>query len=68
MMPHRSGRVLREPERYRMYNAFGHTYIVVIDEFDDDPAFYSKAMANSEGNLWQKAMDAEIQSMYSNDV
>ena len=51
-----------------MYNAFGHTYTVVIDEFDDDPASYSKAMASSEANLWQKAMDAEIQSMYSNGV
>ena len=67
-MPRRSGRVVREPERYGMYNAFGHTYTAVIDEFDDDPTSYSKAMASSEANLWQKAMDAEIQSMYSNGV
>ena len=67
-MPRRTGRVVREPERYSMYNAFGHTYTAVIDEFDDDPASYSKAMASSESNLWQKAMDAEIQSMYSNGV
>ena len=56
-MPRRSGRVVREPERYGMYNAFGHTYTAVINEFDDDPTSYSKAM---EVNLWQKAMDVEI--------
>ena len=67
-MPRRSGRVVREPERYGMYNAFGRTYTTVIDEFDDDPASYSKAMASSVVNLWQKDMDAEIQSMYSNGV
>ena len=50
-MPRHSGRVVREPERYGMYNAFGHTYTVVIDEFDDDAAFYTKAMASSEANL-----------------
>ena len=50
-MPRHSGRVMREPKRYGMYNAFGHTYTVVIDEFDDNPASYSKAMASSEANL-----------------
>ena len=59
-MPRRSGKIVREPERYDMYNAFGYTYTAVIDEFDNDPAFYSKAMASSEANLWQKAMNAEI--------
>ena len=63
-----SRRVVREPERYGMYNTFGHTYTTVIDEFDDDPASYSKAMASFEANLWQKAIDAEIQSMYSNGI
>ena len=32
---------------------------MVIDEFSDDHVSYSKAMACSEANLWQKAMDAE---------
>ena len=50
-MPRHSGRVVREPERYGMYNAFRHTYTAVIDEFDDDPASYSKVMASSEANL-----------------
>ena len=68
MMPRHSGRVVREPERYGMYNVFGHTYTVIIDEFDDDPASYSKVMASSEANIWQKTMDAKIQSMYSNGI
>ena len=67
-MPRCSDRIVREPEKYGMYNGFGHTYTVVIDEFDDDPASYSKAMASSEANLWQKVMDTEIQSMYSNGI
>ena len=39
--------------------SFGDTYIMVIDEFDNDHVSYSKAMACSKANLWQKAMDAE---------
>ena len=54
IMPHRSGRVVKEPKRYGMYNAFEYTYIVVIDEFNDDPTSYSKAMASSQENLRQK--------------
>ena len=51
MMLRRSGRVVRESKRYGMYNAFGHTYTAVIDEFDDEPTSYSKAMASSKANL-----------------
>ena len=32
---------------------------MVIDEVDDDHFSYSKAMASSEVNLWQKAMDVK---------
>ena len=48
MMPRRSGRVVRELESYGMYNTFGHTYTAVIDEFDDDPASYSKAIVSKQ--------------------
>ena len=51
MMPRHNGRVVRELERYGMYNTFRHTYTAVIDEFDDDPASYSKVIASSEANL-----------------
>ena len=53
-MPHRSGRVVRELEKYGKYNAFGHTYTVIIDEIDDDLASYSKLMATSGANPWKK--------------
>ena len=51
-MPRRSEKVVRQPDRYDIFDAFGHTYIVVTDESDDDPISYSKAMASSEVNLW----------------
>ena len=51
-MPYCSGRVVRKPERYGMYNTFRRIYTVVINEFDDDPASYLKAMASFEANQW----------------
>ena len=58
-MPRRSRRVMREPDRYYIYDIFRDTYIMVIEKFDDDHVSDSKAIANSEANLWQKAMDAK---------
>ena len=66
--PRRSGRVVRQPDRYGMFDADGHVYTVVINGPDDDPASYSQAMASSDANLWQNAMDAEIHSLYHNGV
>ena len=59
---------MREPDRCGIYDVFGNTYIMVIDEFDDDHVFYLRAMASSKSNLLQKVMDAKIQSMYLNGV
>ena len=59
---------MRKLDRYDIYDVFGYTYIMVINEFDDDYVSYSKAMASSKANIWYKAMDAKIQSMYSNGV
>ena len=67
-MPCRSRRVVRKLKRYGMYSTFEHTYTVIIDEFDNDPTSYLKAMTSSEANRWQKAIDVEVQSMYSNDI
>ena len=50
-MSHRSGRVMREPDKYDIYDIFGDIYIMVINEFDDDHVFYSRAMTSSEVNL-----------------
>ena len=54
MMPHRNGRVMKEPERYGMYNTFGLTYTAIIDKFDDDPTSYSKAMASFKETYGKK--------------
>ena len=67
-MPRRSGRVVQQPDRFGMLDVDGEAYTVVVDSNDDDPVSYSGAMASSDANLWQGAMDAEIQSMYSNGV
>ena len=51
MMPRHNGMVMREPDRYDIYDVFGDTYIMVIDKFDDDHVFYLRAMASSKANL-----------------
>ena len=51
-----------------MFDSEGQTYTAVINDFDNDPASYLKAMASFDANLWQDAMDAEIHSMYKNGV
>ena len=50
--PRRSGRVVRQPERYGLYNVEGQTYTVIDNGNEDDPASYLKAMASSDANLW----------------
>ena len=46
-----------------MFDSEGQTYTAVINNSDDDLVSYSKAMASSDSNLRQDAMDAEIHSM-----
>ena len=64
----RSGRVIRQPERYGLMSVEGEAFTAVIDETVDDPTSYTQAMGSSDANLWQKAMDAEIGSMDKNSV
>jgi len=63
--PRRSGRVVRQPDRYMSY---GDALYAVSDLDIDEPVSYLQAMESSEANLWHEAMDAEIQSMYKNGV
>ena len=65
---HRSGRVVRQPDRFGMLNVGGKAFTAIVDDGVEDPVSYSAAMASPDANLWQKAMDAEIESMYSNNV
>ena len=52
-IPHHSGRVMKEPDRYDIYDLFWrYLHIMVIDKCNDDHFFYLKAMAYFEVNLW----------------
>ena len=51
MMHRYRWRVMRKLDRYDIYDVFGYTYIMVINEFDDDYVSYSKAMASSKANI-----------------
>ena len=66
-MPRHSGRIVRQLERYGLFNTEGQTYTTIVNANNDNVS-YSKEMATSEANLWQNTLDAEIQSMYSNGV
>ena len=54
----KSGRNRREPNRY------DECYVVDSDE----PINYQNAMSDSESDKWLEAMNAEMQSMYENQV
>ena len=61
----RSGRVIRPPVRYR---EIGEAQIAISDESVDDPLTYQDAMEDSDKEEWLKAMNLEMESMYSNSV
>ncbi|GAB2264731.1 hypothetical protein Droror1_Dr00028323 [Drosera rotundifolia] len=63
--PRRSGRVSRKPGRY----------VHVVESFktdpedhDTDPFTYKEAIQDKDSKLWLKAMDSEMESMYSNKI
>ncbi|KAJ9566348.1 hypothetical protein OSB04_002314 [Centaurea solstitialis] len=58
----RSNRVRQEPDRYL-------GFLVSQDNGDlNEPTSYGEAVSGSESEQWQKAMKAEMQSMYDNQV
>ena len=59
--PRRSGRVVRQPERF-----IGLGEIPVDPEID--PCNYNEAIQDKDATLWQRAMSTEMESMYSNQV
>ncbi|XP_038685738.1 uncharacterized protein LOC119985521 [Tripterygium wilfordii] len=61
----RSGRVSRPPERF-MY--FGESVLAVSDELEPDPTSYEEAVSDADADHWLKAMESELESMYSNEV
>ena len=65
MEPRRSGRIARQPERY-MFN--GEAFVAESGEHDRDPYTYKEAIEDVDSSLWIKAMNVEMESMYSNQV
>ena len=61
VIPRRSGRIRRPPERYE-------ANIVVPDTNDEDPSSYEEAMMDFDKEKWHEAMNQEMESMYSNSV
>ncbi|KAH9671725.1 hypothetical protein KPL70_017462 [Citrus sinensis] len=63
--PRRSGRVTRLPARYML---LGETYTAILDEHVQDPTSYNEALIDRDVEFWKKAMNQEMDSMYSNKV
>ena len=62
---HHSGRVVRQPERFMF---LGESSDLVSGEHDEDPRTYEEALQDKDADLWQKGMQSEMESMYSNEV
>ena len=63
--PRRSGRVVRQPE---CYLGIGEGRDVISTDSVDDPLTFKNAMEDPDKEEWLKAMNLEMESMYSNSV
>ena len=61
----RSGRTTRKPSRYLL---LGESYQAIAIDSEEDPLNYKEALEDIDAQEWFKAMDCEIESMYSNSV
>ena len=63
--PCRIGRMIRQPDRYlgiwESFDSLSHN-----QQFD--PFIYKEAMEDADRDSWQKAMESEIKSMYTNQI
>ncbi|KAH9697830.1 hypothetical protein KPL71_023776 [Citrus sinensis] len=63
--PCRSGRVTRLPARYIF---LGETYMAISDEHVQNLTSYNEALIDRDVKFWKKAMNQEMESLYSNKV
>ncbi|KAL0540854.1 hypothetical protein IC582_020871 [Cucumis melo] len=63
--PRRSGRVVRQPDRYL---GLSEAQIIIPDDGIEDPLTFKQEMNDVDYDRWIKAMDLEMESMYSNYV
>ena len=59
--PRRSGRVVRQPE---CFIGLGE----ILEDPETDSNNYNKAIQDKDATLWQKVINNEMESMYSNQV
>ena len=61
----RSGRMTRKPSRYLL---LGKSYQAITIDCEEDPVNYKETLEDVDAQEWLKAMDREMESMYSNLV
>ncbi|CAA0835685.1 cysteine-rich RLK (RECEPTOR-like protein kinase) 8, partial [Striga hermonthica] len=65
VVPRRSGRVVRQPERFI---GLEESSEAVLDVLESDPWTYNEALQDRDAESWQKVMKSEIESMDTNQV
>ena len=63
--PHRSGRVVRQPDRFI---GLRESIDKVLEETEMDPYNYNEVIQDMDDTLYQKILNTEIESMYSNQI
>ena len=61
----RNGRTTRKPSRYLL---LGESYQAITIDSEEDPVNYKEALEDVDAQEWLKAMDREMEFMYSNSV
>ena len=61
----RSGRKTRKPSRYLL---LGESFQAITIDSEEDPINYKEALEDVDAQEWIKAMDREMESIYSNSV
>ena len=59
-MPCHSGRVVKQPYQF-VY--LGKSFETILKEHEIDLINYNKAMSDVDAHFWQKAMEAELESL-----
>ena len=59
----RSKRTIKPPVRLTLLNEI---YLIELEEHDNDPFTYQKAMTDKDVENWKRAMESEMDSMYTN--
>ena len=57
--------MIRKPARYVL---LGESYQVITNDSENDPINYNEPLEDVDAQEWHKAMNREMESMYSNSV